>query len=133
MNDTYYSLIKIIHVSTVGFTGVYFVIRGLSQFNHYQWFRKRWARRVSQYNDTVLLFSGSGMALMIGQYPFVNSWLTAKLLLLIVYIILGMLAFYWLHSQRQKMIAWLAALMVYGYIVGVAVNKNPAWIQAVLS
>jgi len=133
MNDTYYSLIKIIHVSTVSFTGIYFIIRGLSQFSHYQWFRKRWARRVSQYNDTVLLFSGIGMAVMIGQYPFVNSWLTAKLLLLIAYIILGMLAFHWLHSQKQKMIAWLAALLIYSYIVGIAVNKNPAWVQAVLS
>jgi len=132
MNDIY-SLIKIIHVSTVGFTGFYFLIRGFAQFNHYQWFRKRWARKVSQYNDTVLLFSGIGMAAMIGQYPFVNSWLTVKLSLLLVYIILGMLAFHWLRSRKHKMIAWLAALLVYSYIIGIALNKNPAWIEVVLS
>ncbi len=131
MNDTY-SLVKIIHISTVTFTGLYFIIRGLSQFNHNQWFKKRWARSISQYNDATLLFSGIGMALMIEQYPFVNSWLTAKFLMMIVYIILGMLAFHWLHRQGQKTVAWSVALLVYGYIVGVAVNKNPAWIQAVL-
>lgn len=132
MND-FYSLIKIIHISTVSFTGFYFIIRGLSQFNHYQWYRKRWARRISQYNDTVLLLSGISMAVIIGQYPFVNSWLTAKFLLLIVYILLGMSAFYWLHNKKQKMITWLFALLVYSYIIGVAINKNPAWIMAVLS
>ncbi len=132
MND-FYSLIKIIHISTVSFTGFYFIIRGLSQFNHYQWYRKRWARRISQYNDAVLLLSGISMAVIIEQYPFVNSWLTAKFILLIVYILLGMLAFYWLRNKKQKMIAWSFALLVYSYIIGVAINKNPAWIVAVLS
>ncbi len=132
MND-FYSLIKIIHISTVSFTGFYFIIRGLSQFNHYQWYKKRWARRISQYNDTVLLLSGISMAVIIGQYPFVNSWLTAKFLLLIVYILLGMSAFYWLHNKKQKMITWSFALLVYSYIIGVAINKNPAWIMAILS
>ncbi|VAX14416.1 hypothetical protein MNBD_GAMMA24-2255 [hydrothermal vent metagenome] len=128
-----YSLIKLIHISTVSFTGFYFIIRGLSQFNHYQWYRKRWARRISQYNDTVLLLSGISMALLIEQYPFVNSWLTAKFFLLLVYILLGMLSFYWLHNKNQKMIAWSLALLVYSYIIGVAITKNPAWIMAVLS
>ncbi len=128
-----YSFIKIIHISTVSFTGFYFILRGLSQFKHQQWYRKRWARRISQYNDTVLLLSGISMAVIIDQYPFINSWLTAKFLLLIVYILLGMLAFYWLHNKKQKMIAWLFALLVYSYIIGVAINKNPAWIMAVLS
>ncbi len=128
-----FSLAKIIHVSTVSFTGLYFVIRGLSQFNHSQWFKKRWARRLSQYNDTMLLFSGFSMAAIIGQYPFVNSWLTIKFLLMLAYIILGMLAFYWLHRRRQKLLAWFAALLVYGYIVGVAINKNPSWLQAIVS
>ncbi|HEB57515.1 MAG TPA: regulator SirB [Gammaproteobacteria bacterium] len=128
-----YSLIKLIHISTVSFTGFYFIIRGLSQFNHYQWYRKRWARRISQYNDTVLLLSGISMAVIIEQYPFVNSWLTAKLFLLLVYILLGMLSFYWLHNKKQKMITWSFALLVYGYIIGVAINKNPAWIVTVLS
>ena len=131
MNDTY-SLVKIIHVSTVTFTGIYFILRGLSQLNHSQWFKKRWARSISQYNDATLLFSGIGMAVMIEQYPFVNSWLTAKFLMMIVYIILGMLAFHWLQQQTQKMMLWSVALLVYGYIVGVAINKDPAWIQAAL-
>jgi len=127
-----FSLAKIIHVSTVSFTGLYFIIRGLSQFNHSQWFKKRWARRISQYNDTTLLLSGFGMAAIIGQYPFVNSWLTTKFLLMLAYIILGMLAFYWLHRRRQKMLAWLAAVLVYAYIVGTALNKNPGWLLAIL-
>ena len=127
-----FPLLKIIHVSTISFTGFYFIIRGLSQFSHQYWFKKRWARRISQYNDTVLLLSGLSMAAIIGQYPFVNSWLTTKFLLILVYIFLGMLSFYWLQKPRQKILAWFIALMVYSYIIGVALNKDPAWLQAVI-
>ncbi|VAX06536.1 hypothetical protein MNBD_GAMMA25-1926 [hydrothermal vent metagenome] len=132
MSDTY-SLVKIIHVSTVSFTGIYFFIRGLSQLNHRRWFKKKWARKISQYNDVALLFSGISMAAMIKQYPFANSWLTAKFLMLLVYIICGMLAFYWLKKQEHKTMAWIAALLVYAYIVGVAMNKNPAWLEPVFN
>ena len=43
-------------------------------------------------NDTLLLTSGFGLAVMLGQYPCVNGWLTAKLVALIVYIVLGTVA-----------------------------------------
>jgi len=131
MSDLY-SLTKIIHISTVTFTGLYFILRGLAQFRHHYWFKKRWARKISQFNDTVLLLSGFTMALMLGQYSFVNNWLPIKLLLVLAYIILGMLAFYWLHRQQQKILVWSGAVMLYAYIIGVAINKNPSWLVAIL-
>jgi len=130
MSDVF-SLLKIIHISTVVFTGSYFFIRGLALINHQQWYKEIRARKVSRYNDTTLLLSGMGMAALMEQYPFIDAWLTAKILLIVIYIILGMLALYWLQSWKQKILAGLAALLVYGYIVGIALSKNPVWIQAV--
>ncbi len=124
-----YTLVKTVHVSTVVFTGFYFVLRSLSQFAGLDWFRRRWARRISQYNDTLLLLAGLTLAGLLGQYPFAQAWLTAKLLLVVIYILLGMLVLYWLPRQWQRLLAWLGALLVYGYIIGIAINKTPLWLM----
>jgi hypothetical protein len=42
--------------------------------------------------DSCLLLSAIGLAWMAGQYPFVHGWLTAKIVGLLAYIGLGMLA-----------------------------------------
>lgn len=75
--------------------------------------------------DTLLLVSALTLVLMSGQYPFVQGWLTAKLLALIAYVVLGTLA---LKRGKTKVIrsaAFVAALLVFGYIGMVAVTKQP--------
>lgn len=75
--------------------------------------------------DTVLLASALALAFAIGQYPFVHGWLTAKLIALVAYIVLGVVA---LDPRRPRAIRWpafVAALVVFAYIVGVALTKRP--------
>jgi uncharacterized membrane protein SirB2 len=47
---------------------------------------------VSYVTDTTLLVAGILLTLIIHQYPFVNGWLTAKVLLLPCHIGLGLIA-----------------------------------------
>lgn len=124
-----YSLIKSLHLATVSFSITFFILRGLWRFNGSQWYRKKWVRRLSQFNDTVLLLCGITMAVIIQQYPFVHLWLTAKLLLLIVYILLGMVALHWAKSKKWQLVAWLSAIGVYAYLVTTALNRTPYWIN----
>ena len=51
-------------------------------------------------------------------------WITAKLLALLLYIGLGMVALRFGRTQRVRVAAWVAALMVAAYIVSVALNKS---------
>jgi uncharacterized membrane protein SirB2 len=62
---------------------------------------------------------------LIGQYPLVNGWLTAKLFALIAYIVLGTVALKRGKTKNQRIAAWLAALLVFGYMVAVAVAHDP--------
>jgi uncharacterized membrane protein SirB2 len=55
----------------------------------------------------------------------VQSWLTAKLLGLVVYIILGSIALHYGPNKPLRATAWLAALLVFGYIVSVALTHAP--------
>jgi len=54
--------------------------------------RLRWVRTVPHIVDTLLLASALTMAVWIGQYPFVQGWLTAKFVALVLYVGLGTVA-----------------------------------------
>ncbi len=120
-----YGLIKHIHLTTVTITLALFVLRGIWMMADSAQLQVRWVRIVPHVNDTVLLVSGFVLAIMLGQYPLVNGWLTAKLFGLILYIVLGTIAIKRGRTKRIRIAAWIAALIVFGYIVAVAVTHNP--------
>ena len=57
--------------------------------------------------------------------PLASSWLAAKLLALVVYIGLGMVALRVGRNRRVRIVAWLLGLASAGYIVSVALHRNP--------
>src|SRR3546814_18851552 len=72
-----------------------------------------------------LLTTALRLMTVVQQYPFVDAWLTVKVLLLVVYIGLGIYAFRTRHSRGVRWTAWLAALLVFGFIVSVALAHDP--------
>ena len=75
--------------------------------------------------DHRLVGSAITLAWMSGQYPFVQGWLTAKVLGLLAYIGLGMLALKPGRPPGARLVAFLAALTTFAYIVSVALSKSP--------
>ena len=120
-----YSLLKHFHLTTIAITLTLFLLRGAWMMADSPRLQARWVRIVPHINDTLLLISGFGLAIMLGQYPLVNGWLTAKLFALIVYIVLGTVALKRGKTKRTRIAAWIAALLVPGYIVAVAVAHDP--------
>lgn len=120
-----YGLVKHIHLTTIVITLTLFILRGIWMMADSPRLQLRWVRIVPHVNDTLLLISGIGLAIMLGQYPLVNGWLTAKLFGLILYIVLGTIAIKRGRTKRTRIVAWIAALLVFAYIVAVAVTHNP--------
>jgi len=73
----------------------------------------------------VLLASAIALATMLRQYPFASGWLTAKVTGLVVYVVLGTIALKRGRTLRVRVAAWLAAQLVFLYIVSVAITKDP--------
>jgi uncharacterized membrane protein SirB2 len=73
----------------------------------------------------VLLTSAIALAVRIDQDPIHDKWLSAKVLGLLLYIGLGMIALRFGKTRRARVSAWIAAQLVFFYIVLVAVTKNP--------
>ena len=121
----YYGLLKQLHLTTIAITLGLFILRGIWMMASSPRLQARWVRIVPHVNDSLLLASGIGLAMLIQQYPLVHGWLTAKFFALILYILLGTFALKRGKRKNQRIAAWIAALLVFGYMVAVAITHNP--------
>lgn len=120
-----YALIKQIHLTTIALTLALFLLRGFWMMSGSERLQARWVRIVPHVNDTLLLASGIGLAVLLAQYPLVHGWLTAKLFALIAYILLGTVALKRGRTGGVRIAAWALALLVFGYMVTVARTHAP--------
>lgn len=118
-------LLKTVHISCVASSYVLFLLRGIWSLNNSPIMRQRWVRIVPHVVDTLLLASAIALAFSIQQYPFVDAWLTAKVIGLLLYIGLGFVALKFSRSKTIRISAWLTAQAVFAYIVLVAISHNP--------
>ena len=124
-NDVSYALLKHLHITCAATSYALFLLRGLWMLRDSAMMRQRWVKITPHMVDTVLLGSAVALTWTIGQYPFVDSWLTAKVAALLLYIALGFVALKYGRSKAVRLSAWLAAQAVFGYIVLVALNHDP--------
>ncbi|HEY9536314.1 MAG TPA: SirB2 family protein [Kiloniellaceae bacterium] len=121
----FYPEVRLVHIWAVIASGTLFALRGLALNLGAAWPKAAPLRRLSYTIDTVLLIAALMLMTLVQQYPFVDAWLTVKVLLLVVYIALGIYAFRSRRSRAVRFAAWLAALAVFGFIVSVARAHDP--------
>lgn len=120
-----YPEIRFVHVTAALASGALFLVRGLSLFAGAPWALSAPLRYCAYSIDTVLLTAALMLTVIVRQYPFVHGWLSAKVGLLVVYIALGMFAFWRGRNRNARLAAWLAALGVFGFIYSVARAHHP--------
>jgi len=132
MDATAYVLAKSLHVGSAALSIGGFVARGVLMLRGSRLLDARFVRVAPHVVDTVLLASALWLAWAIGQVPFVHGWVTAKVFALLAYIALGSLALRHGRSRAVRAAAFAAALAAAGYIVSVALTRDPrgafAWL-----
>lgn len=128
-----YIALKHLHITCVILSISLFVVRFYWRTHNSVQLQKKWVRITPHIVDTVLLLSAIALAWISHQVPFVQGWLGAKIIALIVYIYLGSIALKKAKplqnttspQQKQKrLIAFIAAVIVFAYIVSVALTKD---------
>ncbi|MFD2367448.1 SirB2 family protein [Pseudoduganella sp. GCM10020061] len=119
-----YFALKHFHMTCAALSGGLFLLRGGWMMLGSDMLARRWVRTLPHLVDSLLLASAIGLAAWSAQYPFEQPWLTAKVVALVAYILLGTLALKG-PTLRLRTAGYLAALATFGYIVAVAVTKNP--------
>ena len=124
MSGSAYLLAKSLHVGAVALSITGFAARGALMLRGSRLLEARFVRVAPHVVDTVLLASALWLAWLIGQYPFVAGWLTAKVLGLLAYVALGTVALRRGRSLRVRAAAFAAALATVAYIVCVALTHD---------
>ncbi|BBB63994.1 siroheme synthase [Undibacterium sp. KW1] len=119
-----YLAIKHLHLTCVGLSGSLFLLRGIWKMRDSAMLDKRWVKVLPHVIDTLLLASALTLAVLSGQYPFQQNWLTAKLFALILYIVLGTVALKRGKTPAIRTAAFIAAVLVFAYIISVALSKQ---------
>lgn len=122
-----YLAIKHLHMGCAALSGTFFFVRGIWMLRNSARLQQRWVKIVPHIVDTVLLASAIALAVWSQQYPFAQTWLSAKVLGLLVYIVLGAIALKYGRTKRTRIVAFIGALAVFGYIITVAITRQAFW------
>lgn len=120
-----YTTLKHVHMGCAALSGALFLLRGSWMLAGSSMLQRKWVRIAPHLVDTLLLASAVTLALWSRQYPGGQPWLTAKLVALVGYVVLGSVALKRGRTQQQRLAAFIGALALFAYIVAVAVTKRP--------
>ncbi|MFP5429746.1 MAG: SirB2 family protein [Gammaproteobacteria bacterium] len=115
-------IFKHIHMTAALASGAFFLLRGLWMMQESSLFNARLVRVLPHVIDTILLVSALVLVGMMGKFP---VFVLVKVVALFVYIALGMMAFRFLKSWGARVFMFFSALVVYAFIVSVAISKHP--------
>lgn len=130
----FYPQIKMIHIALALLSGGLFAVRGagvLAGMRWPHWLPVRWT---SYAIDTSLLTAALMLLTVLPGAVFANGWLTAKLVLLVVYVVLGVFAIKRARTKTTKAICYVAALATFGMVYTIARAHHPlGWLHGWLA
>ncbi|SDN50613.1 Uncharacterized membrane protein SirB2 [Janthinobacterium sp. OK676] len=121
-----YLSLKHFHMGCAAASGCLFLLRGAWMLRASPALQQRWVKVLPHLVDTALLASAITLAVWSGQSPGSQPWLAAKLCALVAYIVLGTIALKRGKTPAVRGTAFALAVLVFAYIVAVAVTKQ-AW------
>lgn len=122
----FYPQIKQVHVAMVLASVTLFALRGAGMLAGMQWPRMAPVRWASYAIDTTLLTAALMLLAILPWMVFSNGWLVTKIVLLVVYIVVGIQALRPGRPRMQRLAWYVGALLVFGYMYSVARAHHPA-------
>jgi uncharacterized membrane protein SirB2 len=123
--NEFYPEIRAVHIGAVLLSGTLFASRGIGVLLGARWPQAAPWRWLSVSIDTVLLTAALMLLNIVPAAVFANHWLSVKLTLLVVYVVLGSLALKRARSARARAICFAAAVLVFVGMLGIARTHQP--------
>ncbi len=119
-----YATLKLVHQTAAVLSISGFAARGIGALAGASWVRSGLARTLPHVVDTVLLGSALVLAWMLRLNPLATPWLLAKIVWLLLYIALGMVALQPGLPRAVRAAALFAAFLCFAQIVAMALTKS---------
>lgn len=126
----YYLALRHAHVALAVLSVSLFVMRGSLVLARSPAHDPAWLKYPSYLIDTLLLTAALMLTTVIQQYPFATDWLTMKVVLLVVYVVLGSIALKRGRTRAARAAAFVAALVTVAFLFSVARNHHPLGVMA---
>ena len=124
-----YLIIKNIHMTFAALAVTGFLLRGYWRMTGSPLYRNRAAKIVPHINDALFFVTGIWLISILNLQWTQHAWLLAKFAGLAGYIGFGMVAFRFGKSSEIRLIAFVAAVASFAFIVGAALTKSPlSWL-----
>ena len=120
-----YPVARQAHLGLVSASVFVFVLRGLGTLQGSAWPMRPFIKRASMVIDTALLAAGATLWVLLKLNPLHNTWLGVKLMLLVVYVVLGSFALKRGANLRKKALFFMAALACVAFMAFIATRHNP--------
>lgn len=117
-----YELLKTLHIALALISGIGFALRGFIRLVLQRPLANPLVRFGPHVIDTLLLASGVGLWLILSLSPLASSWFGLKLLLVVVYILVGISAFR-IRNPGPAVLMYLVALGVFISVAWLALFK----------
>ena len=121
----YYLALRHAHIGFAILSVSLFTLRGCLMLAQSRHVHSAWLRYPSYLIDTLLLTFALMLMTVIHQFPFVTPWLTMKVALLVVYVLLGSIALKRGRTRGMRVAAFFAALLTVAFLYSVARAHHP--------
>ncbi len=128
----FYPQIKQFHILLALLSGAIFALRGAFALAGMHWPQALPVKWLSYTIDTCLLTAALMLLTILPWAMFGNGWLLTKIVLIVVYVVLGVFAMRPGRRQRTRALCYAAALLLFAGIYGIARAHHPlGWLAAV--
>jgi uncharacterized membrane protein SirB2 len=120
IDPTWYPALRTIHIGAALSSGALFAARGIAMWCGSRLGMQRVVRYTSYGIDSTLLCAAVALAWLTHRAPFADRWLTLKIGMVVLYIVLGSLALKRAPTMTWRRSAFLAALVVFTAVYALA-------------
>lgn len=120
-----YLTLKMLHMTCALISILGFTLLGILKLQGSALIERKIFKIAPHIVDSLLLLSAIALTVIIGQYPLTTAWLTAKVIGLLLYILLGLVTLRFAKTQPIRLLAFVLAIAVFAYIAIVARTHNP--------
>jgi uncharacterized membrane protein SirB2 len=126
----WYLQLRHAHIAFAILSVAIFSVRGLLMLANSRHVNSPWLKYPSYTVDTLLLTAALMLTTVIHQYPFQAGWLTMKVALLVIYVVLGSIALKRGRTPTVRVVALVAAWFTVAFLFTVARAHHPLGIFA---
>lgn len=119
-----YLTAKTIHIAAAILTISGFMLRGAWMLGQSPLLDRKLVRILPHAIDTIFLLSGVWLIWLLRLPVLEQPWLLGKLIALVAYVWLGMIALRRGRTRRIRATAFFLAVLTFAYIIGVALTKS---------